>query len=206
MIEDCAESLGSKLGEREVGTFGHASTFSFFGNKTISTGEGGMVLFKNKEVADFARTLRDHGMSKEKKYWHDVIGYNYRITNVQSSIGVDKLEKFDLILQKKLKIADVYDQVLSNAKLNLQLPIRSPDTLHSNWLYGVILPSEIKRQDVIDELLYQGIETRPFFYSLHTMPPYEEFLRSRKYKVRKYHQMVFHFQHPLIYLMKRFHL
>ena len=90
------------------------------------------------------------------------------------------MEKFDLILQKKLKIADVYDQVLSNAKLNLQLPIRSPDTLHSNWLYGVILPSEIKRQDVIDELLYQGIETRPFFYSLHTMPPYEEFLRSRK--------------------------
>jgi perosamine synthetase len=139
-----------------------------------------MVLFKNKEVADFARTLRDHGMSKEKKYWHDVIGYNYRITNVQSAIGVAQMEKFDLILQKKLKIADVYEQVLSNAKLNLQLPIRSPDTLHSNWLYGVILPSEIKRQDVIDELLYQGIETRPFFYSLHTMPPYEEFLRSRK--------------------------
>ena len=178
MIEDCAESLGSKLGERKVGTFGHASTFSFFGNKTISTGEGGMVLFKDAEVANFARRLRDHGMSKEKRYWHDVIGYNYRITNLQAAIGVAQMEKFNLILEKKLKIARIYDKALCDSKLQFQLPCRIPQNLHSNWLYGVILPSVIDRQEIIDELLHHGIETRPFFYSLHAMPPYKDFSRS----------------------------
>ena len=73
VIEDCAEALGSKIHKRPVGSFAHASTFSFFGNKTISTGEGGMVLFRDKEAANKARTLRDHGMSPAKRYWHEVV-------------------------------------------------------------------------------------------------------------------------------------
>ena len=96
MIEDTAEALGSEWKGRRVGTFGDASTFSFFGNKTISTGEGGMILFSDPQVAEKARILRDHGMSKNKRYWHDIVSYNYRLTNIQAAIGVAQMEKFQV--------------------------------------------------------------------------------------------------------------
>ena len=112
MIEDSAEALGSEWKGQKVGTFGDASTFSFFGNKTISTGEGGMILFSDPKVAEKARILRDHGMSKNKRYWHDVVGYNYRLTNIQAAIGVAQMEKFQEILSKKLRIAAFYESAL----------------------------------------------------------------------------------------------
>ena len=80
IVEDCAEALGSKINNKIIGTFGDANCFSFFGNKTITTGEGGMILFKDQKIAQKARILRDHGMNPERRYWHDVIGYNYRMT------------------------------------------------------------------------------------------------------------------------------
>ena len=95
MIEDCAEAIGTRWKGKPVGSFGDASTFSFFGNKTITTGEGGMVLFKCSQITEKAKVLRDHGMSRDKKYWHDHIGFNYRLTNLQSAIGVAQLERFD---------------------------------------------------------------------------------------------------------------
>ena len=109
MIEDAAEALGSEWMGKKVGTFGDAATFSFFGNKTISTGEGGMILFKDPKIAEKARVLRDHGMSKDKRYWHEVIGYNYRLTNIQAAIGVAQMEKFQDILNNKIKISSSYD-------------------------------------------------------------------------------------------------
>ena len=84
VIEDCAEAIGSYYNDKHVGTFGDAATFSFFANKTITTGEGGMVLFRDKSVAAKARTLRDHGMSADRRYWHELIGFNYRLTNLQA--------------------------------------------------------------------------------------------------------------------------
>jgi perosamine synthetase len=96
IIEDCAEALGSYYYNRPVGVFGDVSTFSFYGNKTITTGEGGMVLFKDNEIAEKARVLRDHGMSKSKRYWHDFVGYNYRLTNIQAAIGVAQFERLNV--------------------------------------------------------------------------------------------------------------
>jgi perosamine synthetase len=101
IVEDCAESLGSSINNRLVGTYGDAATFSFFGNKTISTGEGGMVLFKNEEHFNRAKILRDHGMTPGRKYWHDLVGFNYRLTNIQAAIGVAQLERFNKIISSK---------------------------------------------------------------------------------------------------------
>ena len=178
MIEDSAEALGSEWMGQRVGTFGDASTFSFFGNKTISTGEGGMVLFKDPEVAKEARILRDHGMSRDKRYWHDVVGYNYRLTNIQAAIGVAQMEKFQDILGKKILISSIYDSFFDGVEGIMKLPNRPNNSIHSNWLYGIVLEEKIDREIVCNELLALGIETRPFFYPLHSMPPYKQCRKS----------------------------
>lgn len=185
LIEDCAEALGSEWKGQKVGTFGDASTFSFFGNKTISTGEGGMVLFKDSKIANEARIMRDHGMSPQKRYWHDVIGFNYRLTNLQSAIGVAQMEKFTDILEKKLSIYHVYKSSLNGVLGIEKMPEDIPDSLHSNWLFGLILNDCLDRDDIMRELLNYGVETRPFFYSLHEMPPFESFKCSSELKWSK---------------------
>ncbi|RYZ75585.1 MAG: aminotransferase class I/II-fold pyridoxal phosphate-dependent enzyme, partial [Proteobacteria bacterium] len=95
LVEDCAESLGSLYKGRQTGSFGAAACFSFFGNKTITTGEGGMVLFRDLSCFEMGAVLRDHGMSKKERYWHDVVGFNYRLTNMQAAIGVAQMERVD---------------------------------------------------------------------------------------------------------------
>mgnify|MGYP001296652997 CR=1 FL=1 len=179
LIEDCAEAIGSSIKERRVGTFGDASTFSFFGNKTISTGEGGMILFKKKEIQNKAKILRDHGMNPSKRYWHDEIGFNYRLTNLQASIGVAQLERFESILEKKLEIAKLYKKNLHGGENILMLPNEYSDVVNSNWLFTIILSNKMNRDLLIDELNNLGIETRPVFYNLHVMPPYINFRTSQ---------------------------
>ena len=179
VIEDCAEAIGSSWNKKLVGTFGEVSTFSFFGNKTISTGEGGMILFKSEEMRDRAKIFQSHGMSKATKYWHEVIGFNYRLTNVQAAIGVAQMENFSLILNKKIRIFDEYTKLLKNHKCIYKLPNQSEDRFNSNWLYTIILDRTINRDYVISSLLDRGIDTRPMFYPLHLMPPYKQFKRSK---------------------------
>ena len=168
LIEDCAEALGSKWNSRLVGTFGEVATFSFFGNKTISTGEGGMIIFKNSKTAEKAKILRDHGMSKDKRYWHEVTGYNYRMTNLQAAVGVAQMEKLDLILDKKRKILKEYTQKLNGVKGISRLPFLDKKITHSNWLFGIILEKSSTRDTLIKQLLGLGIETRSFF--IHFIP------------------------------------
>lgn len=183
IIEDCAEAIGSKWNNKPVGVFGDSAMFSFFGNKTISTGEGGMVLFRDKNIAERAKLLRDHGMSREKKYWHDTIGYNYRMTNLQAAIGVAQMERFSAIIEKKRFIAKLYNKYLENIDEISQLPKEYGDCYHSYWLYTLLLKSEKDRNDIIKKLLLNGIDTRPVFYPLHQMPPYKNNLKSSSLKV-----------------------
>lgn len=178
IIEDCAESLGSRVNGRLVGTYGDASTFSFFGNKTISTGEGGMVLFKNKEHYCNAKILRDHGMTPSKRYWHDVVGYNFRLTNLQAAVGVAQMERFESIIERKRKIASIYGKLLKDINGINQLPYEAMGSVHSNWLYTIRLSNEVNRDAVIKKLLQYGVETRPIFYPLTEMPPYQKFRSS----------------------------
>ena len=176
VIEDCAESLGSKFDNQIVGTFGDASTFSFYGNKTITTGEGGMVLFKNSDIAEKARVLRDHGMDKSKRYWHNFVGYNYRMTNIQAAIGVAQFEQLDDFIIKKRKIAEIYTRLISGFDF-FDLPSDSNKFFNTFWLYTFLIKENapFTRDELIEYLLINGIETRPVFYPINIMPPYMEF-------------------------------
>lgn len=173
LIEDCAESIGSYHKSKPTGSFGDAATFSFFGNKTITTGEGGMVVFKSEINLEKAKILRDHGMSKTKRYWHDVIGYNYRLTNLQAAVGVAQLERLNNFVSRKQTIANEYLKGINFQKAVYQeLP---PNSSSSFWLFSIILESEGLRDSLINYLLSFGIETRKVFYSLSNMPIYKKY-------------------------------
>lgn len=175
IIEDCAESLGSTFNHRPHGTFFDVACFSFFGNKTITTGEGGMVLFKQQEAYDLAKQLRDHGMNPDKRYWHDIIGYNYRMTNIQAAIGLAQLEKLSVIVNRKVSIAHAYSSLLHDVSEIVQLPTGLPDSLHSQWLYTVLMSSSVDIDLIIKRMLAYGVELRRIFYPLHIMPIYSNY-------------------------------
>ena len=184
IIEDCAEALGSFYDGKPVGVFGDVATYSFYGNKTITTGEGGMVVFKNPEIAERAAMLRDHGMQKTRRYWHAEVGYNYRLTNIQAAIGVAQFEKIDEFLAAKRRIAQTYNQSLSK-HLFFQTPAERENTVNSYWLYTFIVneSAPFKRDELIEYLNKQGIETRPVFFPMHQMPPYVAFGKPEDLKV-----------------------
>lgn len=177
VIEDCAEALGSMYKGNHVGIFGDAAIFSFFGNKTITTGEGGMLLFKDEAKLERARMLRDHGMSRERRYWHNEVGYNYRLTNIQAALGVAQMERVDEFVARKRWIAEQYQLRLPKI-LGISLPGEFGEVINSFWLYTILLPCELtsKRNEIIDLMINEGVEARPVFYPMHRMPPYEPFV------------------------------
>ncbi len=170
LIEDCAEAFGSFYKQQHVGTFGDIATFSFFGNKTITTGEGGMVIAKTKDLIDKAFYLKNQGVSKTREYWHDVVAYNYRMTNICAAIGLAQLEQAGIILEKKRQIASWYQQELKGLPLKTHDEI--PHTRHSYWMCSILLDSAEHRQPLRDFLQSNGIETRPLFHPAHTLPHY----------------------------------
>lgn len=177
IIEDAAEALGSRIGDQAAGAVGDAGCFSFFANKLITTGEGGMVVFKDRSRAERARRLRDHGMTAGKRYWHDEVGFNYRMTNLQAAVGCAQLERMASFLSWRRRLADEYGRRLS-AVPGVVLPMDREGTSNSHWLYWVGLPdcrSEDDRDQIMLRMAEHGIETRPMFHPLHVMPPYREF-------------------------------
>jgi len=187
IIEDCAEALGSYYQGKPVGTFGDVSTFSFYGNKTITTGEGGMVVFKDKKIAELASTLRDHGMDKNKRYWHSQVGYNYRLTNLQAAIGVAQFERLAEFVAAKRRTAMQYNSTLSKYDY-FQLPVERENCINSYWLYTFLVKESapFSREELMEYLNLKGVETRPVFYPMHIMPPYisygqpEDFTTSKR--------------------------
>jgi len=170
LIEDTAEAFGSKYNGKFAGTFGDISTFSFFGNKTITTGEGGMVSTNSKELYDLIVRLKGQGLAAGKEYFHDIVGYNYRMTNICAAIGCAQLENAKEIIAKKRKIANWYNNQLSD--LLLQLPKETKDVFHTYWMYTVMI-TEAKKRDALRSFLKdKGIETRPAFHPVHQMPMY----------------------------------
>ena len=179
VIEDCAEALGSQYEGSHVGNLGDAATFSFFGNKTITTGEGGMLVFKKSSMRDRAKMLRDHGMSPKRRYWHDEVGYNYRLTNIQAAIGLAQMERIEFFVGRKRWIGEQYNKRLRNTKY-LQTPVEKDEVLNSYWIYTIVLlpPLTQKRDELINFLKQRGIESRPVFYPMHRMPPYKRFSKT----------------------------
>ncbi|MFL1500467.1 DegT/DnrJ/EryC1/StrS family aminotransferase [Pseudomonas sp. O64] len=168
LIEDCAEAFGSLYKGRHIGTFGDVATFSFFGNKTITTGEGGMVVCKSRYLHERACHLKSQGVSKTREYWHDELAFNYRMTNICAAIGLAQLERADEILALKRQVARWYHQALEG--LPLRMHAEQSGTRHSYWMCSVLLDDPSRRQALRDQLKSQGIETRPLFAPAHTMP------------------------------------
>ncbi len=168
LIEDAAEGFGTFYKGRHVGTFGDVGAFSFFGNKTITTGEGGMVTMKDSAVAERARHLKNQGVSPVREYWHDAVAFNYRMTNICAAIGLAQLEGASEILKRKRDIAGWYREGLK--ALPLTFLDQLPETVHSYWMCSIALHDATKRQALRDFLLARGVETRPAFHPLHTLP------------------------------------
>jgi perosamine synthetase len=168
VIEDCAEAFGTIYKGRHVGTFGDISTFSFFGNKTITTGEGGMVVSPDKTLIERARHLKGQGLAAHREYWHDVVGYNYRMTNIQAAIGLAQLERSEEFVERKRAIATLYGELLKNTPVEIHR--EAPETRHSYWMISVLVERAELRDPLREHLAKAGIETRPLFYPVHTMP------------------------------------
>jgi perosamine synthetase len=170
LIEDCAEAFGTRIGERHVGTFGDVATFSFFGNKTVTTGEGGMVVSRDPKVHALIYKLRGQGLAGEKEYWHDIVGYNYRFTNICAAIGVAQLERADELIARKRALATAMRTAMND--LPFVFHVEQPGTTHSFWMISALARSEDERDDLRRALRLDGIETRPVFPPAHTMPMY----------------------------------
>lgn len=168
LIEDCAEAIGSKIGNEHVGIFGDISTFSFYGNKTITTGEGGMLVTNNRTFYERAYSLKMHCVSPVKEYWHTDIGYNYRMTNIAAAIGLAQLENIEEILTLKRRIALTYNKYLE--ELPISTHQQQAGTTHSYWMYSILVNKQDQRDTLRNHLLEYGIETRPTFYPVHLMP------------------------------------
>lgn len=170
VIEDCAEAIGSKYKGQHVGTFGDVATFSFFGNKTITCGEGGMVATKDATIYQRLTHFKGQGLAKYREYWHDTIGFNYRMTNIQAAIGLAQLEQVEKFLDKKQKIASWYKEELKDAPVEVH-PSAS-DVYHSYWMCSILVKKPQLRDKLREHLKSREIETRPTFYPIHTMPMY----------------------------------
>ncbi len=172
VIEDCAEAHGAKYSGQKVGTFGDVSCFSFYGNKIITTGEGGMVLTDKEETAEKMRKLRDHGMLSERRYWHDDVGYNYRMTNLQAAIGVAQIENPEKKIEKRRWIAQKYAEFIDES-IVMQPELKWAYNVY--WIPTFLLTTCLDRHTrdlVIKKMFEKGIETRPTFFPLSEMPPY----------------------------------
>ncbi len=170
LVEDCAEAFGCYYKKKHLGIFGDISTFSFFGSKTITTGEGGMVVTNSKKLADKVFKLKMVGVVKNRYYWHDIIGYNYRMTNICAAIGLGQLIKARNILKMKRKVFNNYNLFLKNT--NLQMNKEVKNTISSYWLINVFLANKKIRNGLAKYLKRNKIETRNTFNLVHNMPMY----------------------------------
>jgi perosamine synthetase len=170
LIEDCAEAFGTRYRGKHAGTFGDVATFSFYGNKTITTGEGGMVVTNDETLHDRAYHLKMHGIAKHQEYWHDVLGFNYRMTNICAAIGLAQLEKAEEKIARKRQVAAWYNEGLARAPVTPHGEIG--DVVHSYWMYSVLTAQASARGPLREHLRAKGIETRPTFSPAHTMPMY----------------------------------
>lgn len=171
LIEDCAEGIGTLYKGKHVGTFGDIAAFSFFGNKTITTGEGGMVISNNRQLIEKASHIKNQGITS-KVYWHDVIGYNYRMTNLCAAIGLAQLECIGEILADKIRVANAYRESFRDTCIEFHE--QEVDTQHSYWMCSILLKNSGLRDKLVNHMKKHEIDSRPLFYPCHTMPMYAD--------------------------------
>ncbi|MBI5449575.1 DegT/DnrJ/EryC1/StrS family aminotransferase [Candidatus Gottesmanbacteria bacterium] len=173
VIEDACESHGALYKGKKVGSIGDVGCFSFYGNKVMTTGEGGMVVSGNKGIIDRIAYLKAHAQDQKKQYMHSEIGFNYRLTNLQSAFGLAQLEHIDVVLTAKRKHAALYNTLLKSVR-GIVLPPGIEWARNIYWMYSILLPSCSVRKYLMEELARARIETRPFFVPLHRLPMYKK--------------------------------
>ena len=180
LVEDAAEAHGARYRGRPVGGLGDLACFSFYGNKMVTTSEGGMVLTASRKLDRRLRLLRDHAMSPRRRYYHAEIGFNYRMTTLQAALGLAQLDRFDQILERKRRIAEWYRDGLGG--LPLDLPAEVPGTENVHWMFSVLVGrgARLQRARLGRQLLERGIDWRPFFVPIPELPPYRD---GRRYPV-----------------------
>jgi len=176
LIEDAAEACGASQNGRKSGSFGIAGAFSFYANKVITTGEGGMIVTDDAKLADRLRFLRGHAMGPQRKYYHPELGFNYRMTALQAALGRSQLLRIDTILTRKRQIASWYAERLGELPWVELHPASSPGAEGVYWMYSILLPDLATRELVMNALMEQGIETRPFFLPMSSQPPFRKLL------------------------------
>lgn len=185
IIEDAAELIGQTYRGRQCGSFGEVSTFSFYPNKHITTGEGGMILTDDEEIAERCRSLRNLCFKPEKRFVHDELGFNFRMTNLQAAVGVAQLERLDEFIIKKRKIGSAYNELLKDNP-NFIIPIEQTDySKNIYWVYGLVLKNSVPfdAEVAMKILAEKNIGTRPFFYPMHLQPVFKKagFFKNESY-------------------------
>lgn len=174
VVEDCAEALGAEYKGQKVGLIGDVGCFSFFANKVITTGEGGMTTTTNPDLHARMERLRDHGMDKKRRYWHLEPGFNFRMTNLQAALGLAQMERIDGFLSQRDALVECYDAKLSNIE-GIRIPPRAEWARNIHWLYSIevdALKVGISRDKLAARLGEVGIDTRPVFPPLHSQPAF----------------------------------
>lgn len=178
VIEDFAEAIGSEYKGKKCGNSGHISCTSFYSNKLITTGEGGMCLTNDEKINEKLKRLRNLSFIPEKRFLHYELGFNYRISNLLCAIGLAQLENIQERIKRKIKMAEIYYDILGELEEKglIKLPPRSnSDYKNTFWMYGIVLTNGVKAQKLMENLKKKGIETRPFFYPLHLQPAFRKF-------------------------------
>jgi len=181
VIEDAAEAHGAECAGKKAGSFGDVSCFSFYGNKIITTGEGGMCVTNDKELAGRMRVLRDHGMNPKRQYWHDLVGFNYRMTNLQAALGMAQVARIEEFIEKKRLIASWYADGLRDPAQDGAVVLHPEEGWAKcvYWMYSLLIKESfgLDRDALMAGLAEAGIGTRPFFYPITVMPPYKTEVR-----------------------------
>ena len=170
IIEDAAEMHGQTYNGKICGSFGDISTFSFYANKHITTGEGGMILTDNENFYEKILSLRNLCFKNEKRFYHTHLGTNARMTNIQAALGVAQLENINAIVKRKREIGELYNNLLVKNEKFTTLPSKMPYADNIYWVYGILLKDSDNMEKIIEFLNKNGVGNRPFFYPLHKQP------------------------------------
>lgn len=177
LIEDCAEAHGLKYNGKFCGSYGDIATFSFYANKLVTTGEGGMLIIKDTELANKARKIRNLSFNTGRRFMHDELGWNYRLSSIQAALGISQIDRIEKYLLSRSKVAEKYRENLSSLPGLKWQALENKGSRNIFWVNGVLFEASIygNAQEVSTELSKAGIETRPFFYPLHLQPVLTEY-------------------------------